>query len=85
MKDTDTPETDKARADYLETIWTSGARITKDLVPIEHARRLERERDEARKRAESYRYKFLTLANQGKPKAEMISRKPFSWEPDTEQ
>ena len=55
MKDTDTPETDMARAEYLETIWTSGARITKDLVPIEHARRLERERDEARAYAEADR------------------------------
>ena len=55
MKDTDTPETEKARAEYLETIWTSGARITKDLVPIEHARRLERERDEARAYAEADR------------------------------
>ena len=52
---TDTPETDKARAEYLETIWTSGARITKDLVPIEHARRMERERDEARRELETLR------------------------------
>ena len=53
-----TPETDKARADYQQEMWnsfgTSDGRTSK-LVPVEFARKLERERDEARQFAEHYR------------------------------
>ena len=45
----DTPETDKARADYQRSIWTSKVGVTAEMIPIEFARKLERERDEARK------------------------------------
>ncbi len=45
---TDTPETDKAHEEYLKRSWTEHPLLTTDMAPVEHARKLERERDELR-------------------------------------
>lgn len=49
MNDRPTPETDKARNDFQRLMWSgSSDAFNVKLVPIDHARKLERERDELR-------------------------------------
>ena len=77
MKNTDTPEADNHEAgrDQMDTRGHADYVATLDLC-----RKLERERNEARSLAETFRYKYLSLANQGKTFDQMIPRKAFSWE-----
>ncbi len=64
-----TPETDE----FLEG-WESHNEL------IKLARKLEIERNDARRKADNYRYKYLSLVNQGKTFDQMTPRKPFPWE-----
>jgi len=60
MSDTPTPETDAALASYHRARWTTHRTSPCfDLMPADFARKLERERDEARSEANRWRYADL--------------------------
>lgn len=49
MKNTDTPETDAARAEYQKAMWTGKTLPSQEMVPITFARKLERDKNKWKK------------------------------------